>query len=87
MKMAALYSTFDDKYDKSFKCRIKGDCSNKRVYKGLKLKTDEHKECEEPKVIFTKSKKYEDLKVVVTKTKEHEEPFKFPDTNGLDYGL
>lgn len=87
MKMAALYSTFDDKYDKSFKCRIKGDCYNKWVYKGLKLKTDEHKECEEPKVIFTKSKKYEDLKVVVTKTKEHEEPFKFPDTNGLDYGL
>lgn len=41
MKMGALYSTFDDKFDKSIKCQNKGEYKNKWVYKGLKIKTDE----------------------------------------------
>ena len=39
--MGVLYSTFDDKFDKSFKCQSKGIYKNKWVYKGLKLKIDE----------------------------------------------
>ena len=41
MKMGVLYSTFDDKFDKSIKCQNKGEYKNKWVYKGLKIKTDE----------------------------------------------
>jgi putative DNA primase/helicase len=41
MKMGVLYSTFDDKFDKSIKCRSKGLFYNKWVYKGLKMKSDE----------------------------------------------
>ena len=41
MKMGVLYSTFDDKFDKSVKCRTKGLFYNKWVYKGLKLKSEE----------------------------------------------
>jgi P4 family phage/plasmid primase-like protien len=41
MKMGVLYSTFDDKFDKSIKCRSKGSFYNKWVYKGLKMKSDE----------------------------------------------
>jgi len=41
MKMGALYSAFDDKFDKSIKCQSKGIYKNKWVYRGLKLKIDE----------------------------------------------
>jgi hypothetical protein len=40
MKMAQLYSTFDDKFGKSFKSGAK-ETKNKWVYRGLKLKLDE----------------------------------------------
>lgn len=40
MKMAQLYSTFDDKFGKSFKSGAK-ETKNKWVYRGLKLKVDE----------------------------------------------
>jgi hypothetical protein len=41
MKMGVLYSTFDDKFNKSIKCRTKGPYYNKWVYKGIKIKTNE----------------------------------------------
>jgi P4 family phage/plasmid primase-like protien len=40
MKMGILYSTFDDKFGKSFKSGAK-ETKNKWVYRGLKLKIDE----------------------------------------------
>jgi len=40
MKMAQLYSTFDDKFGKSFKSGAK-ETKNKWVYRGLKIKNDE----------------------------------------------
>jgi hypothetical protein len=39
--MSALYSAFDDKYGKSFKCQIKGEYKNKWIYKGLIHKIEE----------------------------------------------
>ena len=41
LKMSALYSAFDDKYGKSFKCQIKGEYKNKWIYKGLIHKIEE----------------------------------------------
>jgi hypothetical protein len=41
LKMSALYSAFDDKYGKSFKCQIKGEFKNKWIYKGLLHKVEE----------------------------------------------
>jgi len=44
MKMGILYNTFDDKFDKSFKCQTKGPYKNKWVYSGLKLKPEEEED-------------------------------------------
>lgn len=46
MKMGILYNTFDDKFDKSFKCQVKGPFKNKWVYKCIKVK-EEYDEEEE----------------------------------------
>lgn len=40
MKMGVLYNTLDERFNKSFKCQVKGPFKNKWVYGGLKLKAD-----------------------------------------------
>jgi hypothetical protein len=40
MKMGILYNTFDDKFDKSYKCQVKGPNKNKWVYKCIKKKEE-----------------------------------------------